>query len=60
MRPDIINFYYVLYAVGLGGLGVTCARLEIQSSWVQIRLSSMDFFQDVKILITCPPGGTLS
>ena len=36
------------------------ARLEIQGSRVQTRLMSMDFFQEVKILSTSPPGGTLS
>ena len=41
------------FVVGLGGLGVTCSR-------VQIRLRSMDFFQDIKILSISPPGGTLS
>ena len=35
-------------------------RLEIQGSRVQTRLRSMIFFQDVKILSTSPPGGTLS
>ena len=33
---------------------------EIQGSWVQTRLRSMDFFQDVKIPSTSPSGGTLS
>ena len=34
--------------------------LEIQGSWIQIRLRSMDFFQDVKILSTNPAGGPKS
>ena len=34
------------------------ACLEIQGSRVQTRLGSIDFFQDVKILSTSPPGGT--
>ena len=37
-----------------------CSSLEIQGSRVQIRLSSTDFFQDVKILSISPPGGSLS
>ena len=45
--------------VGLGGLGVTCStrdpRLAVSN------LAEVDgFFQDVKILSTSPPGGTLS
>ena len=41
------------HSQGLGSLGV-------QYSWVQTRVRSMDFFQDVKILSNIPPGGTLS
>ena len=35
------------------------ACLEIQGSRVQTRRRSMNFFQNVKILSTSPPGGTL-
>ena len=37
-----------------------CLPGDPRFSRVQTRLRSMDFFQDVKILSTCPPGGTLS
>ena len=39
---------------------VSGSLLDIQGSRFQIRLRSMDFFQDVKILSTSPPGCTLS
>ena len=45
--------------VGLGGLGVTCSPRDPRfagSNPAEIG----GFFQDVKILSTSPPGGTLS
>ena len=49
------SYWFTIPSVvsGLGGL-------EVQGSRVQIRLRSMDFSQDVKILSTSPQGGTLS
>ena len=48
------NYFWSLSASGLRD------RLEIQGSRVQTRLRSMDFFQEVKILSTGPPGEALS
>ena len=45
--------------VTLGGLGVTCSPRDQISAGSN--LTEVDgFFQDVKILRTSPPGGTLS
>ena len=45
--------------VGLGGLGVTCSPRD--SRFASSNPTEVDgFFQDVKILSTSPPGGTLS
>ena len=45
--------------VGLGGLGVTCSPRDPR--FVDSNSAEADgFFQDVKLLSTCPPGGTLS
>ena len=48
-----------LFRVGLGGLGVKCSTRDPRS--VGSNLAEADgFLQDVKILSTSPPGGTLS
>ena len=45
--------------VGLGDLGVMCSPRDPRLAGSNP--AGIDgFFQDVKILITCPPGGTLS
>ena len=45
--------------VGHGGLGITCSPRDPRSAGSNP--SEVDgFFQDVKILSTSPPGGTLS
>ena len=45
--------------VGLGGLGVMCSSRD--PSFAGSNPAEVDgFFQDVKILSTSPPGGTLS
>ena len=45
--------------VGLGGLGVTCSPLDPR--FADSNPADVDeFFQDVKILSTSPPGETLS
>ena len=45
--------------VGLGGLGVPCSPRDIRLAGANP--GEVDgFFQDVKILSTSPPGGTLS
>ena len=45
--------------VGLGGLGVTCSPRDPR--FAGSNPAEVDgFFQDVKILSTSPPGGTLS
>ena len=47
------------YVLGLGGLRVTCSPRDPR--FVGSNLAEVDgFFQDVKILSTSPPGGTLS
>ena len=44
--------------IGLGGLGVTCSPRDPR--FAGSNLAEDDgFFQDVKILSTNPPGGTL-
>ena len=44
---------------GLGGLGVTCSPRDPR--FAGSNPAEIDgFFQDVKILSTSPPGGTLS
>ena len=46
-------------AVCLGGLGVTCSPRDPR--FAGSNLAEVDgFFQDVKILSTSPPGGTLN
>ena len=45
--------------VGLDGLGVTCSPRDTR--FTSSNPAEVDgFFQDVKILSTSPPGGTLS
>ena len=45
--------------VGLGGLGITCSPRDPR--FAGSNTAEVDeFFQDVKILSTSPPGGTLS
>ena len=45
--------------VGLGSLGVTCSPRDPR--FAGLNLAQVDeFFQDVKILSTSPPGGILS
>ena len=47
------------YEVGLGGLGVTCSPGDPR--FAGSNPAEVDgFFQDVKILSTNPPGGTIS
>ena len=53
---NTVSFLVTYLHVGLGGLGVTCSPRDPR---VQIWLRSMDFFQDVTILSTRPPGGAL-
>ena len=49
----------VVDAVDLGGLGVTCSPRD--SRLASSNPAEVDgFFQDVKILSTSPPAGTLS
>ena len=49
--------YFII--VGLVGLGVTCSPRD--SRFAGLNPAEVDgFFQDVKILRTSPPGGTLS
>ena len=51
---DLIKMF-----VGLGGLGATCSPRE--SRFVGSNPAGVDeFFQDVKVLSTSLPGGTLS
>ena len=46
-------------AVGLGGVGVTCSPRDPR--FAGSKPTEVDgFFQDVKILSTSPPGGSLS
>ena len=48
-----------VWEVGLGGLGVTCSPRDPRFSGSNP--TEVDgFFQDVKILSTSPPGGSLS
>ena len=48
-----------MFEVGLGGLGVTCSPRDTR--FVGSNPAEVDgFFQDVKIMSTSPPGGTLS
>ena len=45
--------------VGLGGLGVICSPRDPR--FTGSNLAEVDeFFQDIKIVSTCPLGGTLS
>ena len=47
------------FHVGLGGLGITCSPRDPR--FAGSNPAEVDeFFQDVKILSTSPPGGTLS
>ena len=51
--------WYLSLKVGLGGLGVTC--LPRDPRFAGSNPTEVDgFFEDVKILSTSPPGGTLS
>ena len=54
------NLFLTYYSkVGLGGLGVTC--LPRDPWFAGSNPAEVDgFFQDLKILSTSPPGGTLS
>ena len=45
--------------VGLGGLGVTCSPRNPRFAGLN-PAEDDGFFQDVKILSTSPPGGTLT
>ena len=45
--------------LGLGGLGVTCSPLDTKFAGSN-PTEDDGFFQDVKILSTTSPGGTLS
>ena len=45
--------------VGFGGLGVTCSPRDPRLAGSNPAVID-GFFQDVKILSTSPPGGTLS
>ena len=52
-------FIYLISLVGLGGLRVTCSPRDPRfagSNSAEVE----EFFQNVKILSTSPPGGTLS
>ena len=54
-----ISTYSYFGEVGLGGLGVPCSPRDPR--FAGLNPSEVDgFFQDVKILSTSPPGGTLS
>ena len=54
-----IKVFVQLVDVGLGGHGVTCSLRD--SRFAGSNPAKVDgFFQDVKILSTSPPGGTLS
>ena len=57
---DIIDYINIKFmVVGLGGLGVTCSPRDPR--FADSNPAEVDgFFQDVKILNTSPPGGTLS
>ena len=46
--------------VGLGGLGVICSPRDPRFTGSNPLAEVDGFFQDVKILSTSPPGGTLS
>ena len=51
--------YVTLLEVGLGGLGVTCSPRYLR--FTGSNLAGVDgFLQDIKILSTSPPRGTLS
>ena len=48
-----------MHVVGLGGIGVMCSPRD--PSFAGSNSAEVDgFFQDLKILSTGPPGGTLS
>ena len=50
---------YLLMAVGLGGFGLTCSPRDPR--FAGSNPAEVDgFFRDVKILSTCPPGGTFA
>ena len=52
-------FIFIMLVVGLDGLGVKCSSRN--PSFTGSNPAEVDgFFQDVKILSTSPPGGTLS
>ena len=59
INPPIKVIKIAIIFIGFGGLGVTCSLQE--SRFVGSNPAEVDgFFQDVKILSTSPPGGTLS
>ena len=55
----LIRVIISLSHVGLGGLRVTCSPRDPRFAG-SIPAEVDGFFQDVKILSTCPPKGTLS
>ena len=58
MAPDEKSITYFT-VIGLGGLGVPCSLRDPRfagSNPAEVN----GFFQDLKILSTSPPGGTLS
>ena len=59
MIEILMLFSISCFFVGLGGLGVTCSPRDPR--FAGSNPAEVDgFFQDVKILSTSPPGGTLS
>ena len=60
MSFTFVNIYtFMSMVVDLGGLGVTCSPRDPR--FAGSNPDEVDgFFQDVKILSTSPPGGTLS
>ena len=55
----LLNTIIIVIIVGLGGLGLTCSPRDPR--FAGSNPTEVDeFFQDVKILSTSPPGGTLS
>ena len=60
-ESEDIGHYYssMCYEVGLGGLEVTCSPRDPE--FAGLNPAEVDgFFQDIQILSTSPPGGTLS
>ena len=68
-RTHIVNMFYVILVVkirtvnvnyvGLGGLGVTCSPQDPRFAGLNAAEVN-GFFQNIKILIASPPGGTLN